>query len=166
LSSFAKCIASLYPGLFFQLTMGLMGLSSLCSFMVPCMRGVVGFMFVFFHFSACFIVILHSLMAAFIAFCCLLVWFFGTLVKLFCVIKSSIFWWYSFCSIITRVLPLSALVTVKLCSLIFFFLPFYWCLFRFVVCSYYSIPSCVRLIGRESMLYIYMLYHSYSIKNI
>jgi hypothetical protein len=68
LSSYAKCVASLYPGLFFQLTMGLMGLSSLCSFMVPCMRGAVGFMFVYFHFSACFIVILHSLMAAFIAY--------------------------------------------------------------------------------------------------
>jgi hypothetical protein len=58
LSSFAKCIASLYPGLFFQLT---------------CMRGAVGFMVVYFQFSAGFIVILHSLMSAFIAFCCLLV---------------------------------------------------------------------------------------------
>jgi hypothetical protein len=43
-SSFASCEASLYPGLFFQLTIALIGSFSLCSFIVPSMRGASGFM--------------------------------------------------------------------------------------------------------------------------
>jgi hypothetical protein len=47
-------------------------------------------------------------------------WYFGKIVL--CYKVFNFFWWYSFCSIITKVLPLSALVTIKLCSLIFFFM--------------------------------------------
>lgn len=56
---FAKYMASLYPGLFFQLTVGLTGYPSLCNLMVPCMYGASGFVFVYLHLSGCLIVFLH-----------------------------------------------------------------------------------------------------------
>jgi hypothetical protein len=43
-SNFATCVANLYPGLFFQLMIGLMGLFSLCNFIVPKICGALGFM--------------------------------------------------------------------------------------------------------------------------
>jgi hypothetical protein len=43
------CFASSYAGAFFQLIMGLMGIPGLCSFIVACRVGDVGFMFVYFH---------------------------------------------------------------------------------------------------------------------
>jgi hypothetical protein len=45
--------------LFFQLTIGRVGLPCLCSFMVPYNHGPLGFMFVYFHFSSFFIMFLH-----------------------------------------------------------------------------------------------------------
>jgi hypothetical protein len=62
---FVKCFANSYAGAFLQLIIGLMGVFGLCSFIVPCKFGAVGFMFVYFHaFSFCMI-LLH----------CFSVWF-------------------------------------------------------------------------------------------
>jgi hypothetical protein len=44
------------------------GLSGLCSFMVPCMCGASGFMFVYFQLSDCFIMVLHMFMVVRIVF--------------------------------------------------------------------------------------------------
>jgi hypothetical protein len=63
-------VASLYHGLFFQLTICLMDLFSLCSFMVPCICGAYGFMC--FHLFLCLLVLLHVLMAPLTAFCSVL----------------------------------------------------------------------------------------------
>jgi hypothetical protein len=95
-SSFVRCEASLHPGLFFQLTIALMGSFSLCSFIVPSMRGVSGFKFTYFHFSVCFIVLLHVLMVPLIAFCCVLVRSLVVISKLLLDIKSLIVWLYLF----------------------------------------------------------------------
>jgi hypothetical protein len=42
-------------------SIGLIGLSALCNFMVPYRCGALGFMFMYFHLSCCFIVTLHAL---------------------------------------------------------------------------------------------------------
>jgi hypothetical protein len=44
-----RCLAILYPGQFFQLTIGRMGFSCLCSFIVQFIRGALGFKFIYFH---------------------------------------------------------------------------------------------------------------------
>jgi hypothetical protein len=131
----ARYVANLYPGLFLQLTIGLMGLPSLCNFMVPSMCGASGFMFMYFHLSACFIILLHVLIAVLMAFCSLLVWLLATLIKLLFVLNSSIFRLYSSCYIITKVLPLSVFVTIKLFCFIFFML----------LMSFFSCISCLIL---------------------
>jgi hypothetical protein len=46
---FAMCFASSYAGAFFQLMMVMMGVLGLCSFIVACRVGGVGFMLVYFH---------------------------------------------------------------------------------------------------------------------
>jgi hypothetical protein len=66
-------VVILYPGLFLKLTVSLMDVSSLCSFMVPCICGDLGFMFLYFHLSVCLIVLLHVLKAVKMFFFCLLV---------------------------------------------------------------------------------------------
>jgi hypothetical protein len=71
---FVSCVAVLYAEIFFQLTIGRTGLSCLCSFIVPCMCGASGLIFVYFHLSDCFIMLLHVLMVVRIALCCCFLW--------------------------------------------------------------------------------------------
>jgi hypothetical protein len=47
----------------FQLSIGLMGFFSSCNFIVPCMCGASGFIFIYFHLSMFLIMLLHVLMA-------------------------------------------------------------------------------------------------------
>jgi hypothetical protein len=86
---FAKYVANLYPGLFFELTIGLIGFPSLCNFMVPYICGASGSCLCI---SICLFVLLfflHVLIAVFIGFVSVIIRYSGEVV--FFVKKSSIF---------------------------------------------------------------------------
>jgi hypothetical protein len=74
-NNLAKFTANLYPGLPFQFTMGLIGLSLLCNLIVPCICGAFEFITVYsyFHLSCCLIAILHVLIPVLMSFCRMLV---------------------------------------------------------------------------------------------
>jgi hypothetical protein len=57
-----------YAGAFFQLIIGLIGVFGLCSFIVACMHGAVGFMFVYFHMCSFCIMYTHCFGVCFISF--------------------------------------------------------------------------------------------------
>jgi hypothetical protein len=60
-SFFTSILARLYTGAFFQFMIGLIGASSLCTFIKPGMVGAVGFKFTYFHLSIFGINCWHSL---------------------------------------------------------------------------------------------------------
>jgi hypothetical protein len=69
---FVRYVANLYPGLFLQLTIGLIGI------LLCVIYGAVYMWCFWVHvsvspFSVCLIVFLHSLIAVLMAFCCFLV---------------------------------------------------------------------------------------------
>jgi hypothetical protein len=78
-------------GCFFQLTIGRIGLSCLCSFIVPYKYGALGFMFIYLRFSSYFIMFLHLLNCFCVFVWCLLATSFGSLVKLLLIMSSSVF---------------------------------------------------------------------------
>ena len=110
---------SLYAGALHQFTRGRMGRSGLCSFIKPLMVGADGFMFVCLHLVSQGI----SVLLVFIVFRTdawyVFVGSVGLILKLFDSLKLCILESYSWVGRMTRVLPLSAVVTVAslLCCL-------------------------------------------------
>jgi hypothetical protein len=107
------CFANLYPGLFFHLTIGRMGLSSLCNF-------TVRFMLMYHYLLFIFITLLHLFVLR-IFCCCIFVMSCDNSVKLFLIMKSSILLLYSSLCSATRVLPLSASVIISWSWFILYF---------------------------------------------
>jgi hypothetical protein len=65
---FVRYFASSYAGAFLQLIIGLIGVFSLCSFIVAWSFGAVGFVFIYFHLFSFGIILLHCVIIRFIAF--------------------------------------------------------------------------------------------------
>jgi hypothetical protein len=64
-SVFVNCFNNSYAGASFQLVIGLIDVFDLCSFIVACRQGAVGFMHVYFH---TFLLCLRIVLVHFISF--------------------------------------------------------------------------------------------------
>jgi hypothetical protein len=134
------CFASSYAGAFFQLIMGLIGVPGLCSFIVACRVGSVGFMFVYFHVCSFCDMFLFCFSIWFILFL-----YFCVGLLLISVILCSFMKSFTFCSYLatvsmTVVFPLFAFVIVRLFSVNFFFM------FLIVFHSLLFLLLCVSLL--------------------
>ena len=107
-------LASLYAGALGQFTMGQMGWSGLCSFIKTLMVGAEGFMLMYFHLVSWYISVLLVCIVFWTDASYIFVGSVGVIWKLFDSIKLCILESYCWVGRMTRVLPLSALVTVAL----------------------------------------------------